>query len=638
MSLPENTALPLLFAPLKFGRIELKNRIVMPPAATCLDEDAKLDFYVSRAKGGVGLIQLFPCTVDPASEYAPSVPLYHDQAIPALARLVDAIHAAGAVVSIQLWHGGRQLHVSDSDTAPVAPSPIAWSRGSRVPKELSIPEIEEVIEKFARAAVRAQRAGVDFVEIHGAHGYLVSEFFSPQSNQRNDEYGGDIAGRARFAAEIIRSIKEKAGKDFPVSCRMNGADNIPGGLTLDDAKAIAPILEDAGLDLISVSAGVYGSCPTIVPYVDAPNGCNVPLAEGVKSAVNIPVIAAGRINDPRLAEEILATGKADLVGMFRALVTDPEMPGKAALGEFEDIRKCIACNTCIDALDLGPIMCTVNPAFGREKELAIVPASRKKKVLVIGGGPAGLEAARVSALRGHEVTLYDKKPRLGGQWLLAAAPPHKEEFIELVNYHTHQLAKLGVSIILDKEVSASLVMEIKPDAVVVATGAVPLELPVPGINLNTAFTAWDVLQGDVETGDSVLVVGGGNVGLETAHFLAEKGRQVTVIEKLKQVGTDMGGTVRSLLLRTLKEYGVTIARSTELKKIITDGIIIYRNDQEEIWSGFDTVVLAVGARPSRELAAELEGKVEELYIIGDAAEPRRGVDAIREGAEAGCRL
>jgi len=634
----ENKALPLLFAPLKFGRIELKNRIVMPPAATCLGEDAKLDFYVTRAKGGVGLIQLPPGSVDPASEYAPSVPLYHDQAIPTLARLVDAIHAAGAVVSIQLWHGGRQLHVSDSDTAPVAPSPIAWSRGSRVPRELSIPEIEELIDKFARAAVRAQSAGVDFVEIHGAHGYLVSEFFSPQSNQRNDGYGGDIPGRARFAVEIIRRIKEKAGEHFPVSCRMNGADNVAGGLELDDAKAIAQTLESAGLDLISISAGVYGSCPTIVPYVDAPNGCNVPLAEGVKRAVNIPVIAAGRINDPRLAEEILAAGKADLVGMFRALVTDPELPGKAARGEFAEIRKCIACNTCTDALDLGPIMCTVNPAFGREKELAIVLATRKKKVLVIGGGPAGLEAARVAALRGHEVTLYDKKPRLGGQWLLAAAPPHKQEFIELVNYHTQQLDKLGVTVILDKEVSPSLVEEIKPDAVVVATGAVPLELSLPGINHHSVSNAWDVLQGDVETGKSVLVVGGGNVGLETAHFLAEKGRQVTVIEKLKQVGTDMGGTVRFLLLRTLKEYGVTIARSTELKQLTPDGITVYRNGQEEVWPRFDNVVLAVGAQPLNVLATALKDVVEELYVIGDAAAPRRAVDAIREGAETGCRI
>jgi len=634
----ENKALPLLFTPLKFGRIELKNRIVMPPAATHLGEDAKLDFYVTRAKGGVGLIQLPPGSVDPASEYAPSVPLYHDQAIPTLARLVDAIHAAGAVVSIQLWHGGGQLHVSDSDTVPVAPSPIAWSRGSRVPKELSVQEIEELIDKFARAAVRAQKAGVDFVEIHGAHGYLVSEFFSPQSNQRNDGYGGDIAGRARFAVEIIRRIKEKAGEDFPVSCRMNGADNIPGGLELDDAGAIAQTLEGAGLDLISISAGVYGSCPTIVPYVDAPNGCNVPLAEGVKRAVTIPVIAAGRINDPRLAEEILATGKADLVGMFRALVTDPEMPGKAARGKFEEIRKCIACNTCIDALDLGPIMCTVNPTFGREKELAIVPATRKKKVLVIGGGPAGLEVARVAALRGHEVTLYDRKSRLGGQWLLAAAPPHKQEFIELINYHTQQLDKLGVTVILGKEVSASLVEEIKPDAVVVATGAVPLELSLPGINHHSVSNAWDVLQGDVETGKNVLVVGGGNVGLETAHFLAEKGRQVTVIEKLKQVGTDMGGTVRWLLLRTLKEYGVTIARSTELKEITGDGVTVSRNGQEEVWSQFDNVVLAIGAQPLNELVTALKDVVEELYVIGDAAAPRRAVDAIREGAETGCRI
>ena len=545
--------LPLLFTPLKIGRIELKNRIVMPPAATHLGEEARIDFYVARARGGVGLIQLPPGIVDPASDYVAAPPLYNEKSVPVLARLVDAIHSAGAVVSMQLWHGGRQLHVFDDKTIPVAPSPIPWSRSAKVPRELSIPEIEELVEKFARAAMRAKRAGVDFVELHAAHGYLISEFFSPRSNKRTDEYGGDVAGRTRFAVEIIRRIKELAGDDFPVCCRINGADNIHGGLTLDDAKAMAPILVEAGLDLISISAGVYGSYPTIVPFVHTPSGCNVPLAEGVKSVVKVPVITAGRINDPHLAEEILVAGKADLIGMARALLTDPEFPNKAARGEFEDIRQCVACNTCIDSLYFGPIQCPVNPALGRERELGIVPVTEKKKVLVIGGGPAGLEAARVAALRGHEVTLYEKGQRLGGQWLLAAAPPHKQEFMELTNYQTRQLSRLGVTVKLGKEVSTTLVEELKPDVVIVATGAVPLELPIPGIELGKVVTAWDTLQGNSRAGSSVMVVGGGNVGLETAHFLAEQGKKVTVIEMLRRVGADMGETVRWHQLRSLKE-------------------------------------------------------------------------------------
>lgn len=630
--------LPLLFTPLKIGRIELKNRIVMPPAATHFNEAAKIDFYLARARGGAGLIQLSPGTVDPASEYVASTRLYDEEFIPVLARLVAAIHSAGTTVSIQLWHGGRQLHVFNDRTTLVAPSAIAWSRNAKIPRELSIPEIEELVEKFARAAMNARRAGIDFVELHAAHGYLISQFLSPRSNQRTDKYGGDASGRTRFAVEIIRQIKERAGDDFPVGCRINGADNIAGGLTLEDTKAMAPILVAAGLDLISISAGVYGSYPTIVPPVDTPHGCNVPLAQGVKSVVNVPVITAGRINDPRQAEEILASGAADLIGMARALITDPDLPAKAARGEFEEIRKCIACNTCIDFLDLGPIRCLVNPAIGRERELAATPAARKKRVLVIGGGPAGLEAARVAARRGHEVTLYEKEPRLGGQWLLAATPPHKQEFLEFINYQTRQLARLKVRVELGKEASASLVSELKPDVVIVATGAVPRELSVPGTNLSQVVTARDILSGKATAGSRVLVVGGGNVGLETAHFLAEPGKKVTVIEMLEQVGTDMGSTVQWHLLKRLKERRVTISRSTELKRITETGVIVERNGAKETWPGFDTVVLAVGARPANETATALKGMVKELYTIGDAVQPRRAMDATREAAEVACRI
>jgi len=537
-----------------------------------------------------------------------------------------------------MTNGGRQLHIFDDATIPVAPSPLPWSKNARIPRELSIPEIEELVEKFARAAMNAKKAGVDFVELHGAHGYLISEFLSPNSNKRTDKYGGDLAGRTRFTVEIIQRIKELAGDDFPVSCRINGADNIPGGLTLDDAKAIAPIMVKAGLNLISVSAGVYGSYPTIVPFVYTPHGCNVPLAAGIKSAVNIPVITAGRINDPRLAEDILANGKADLIGMARALFTDPELPMKASRGEFDDIRKCIACNTCIDSLDLDPIDCTVNPTLGRERELEIKPAPRRKKVLVIGGGPAGLEAARVAALRGHAVTLYEKETRLGGQWLLATIPPHKEEFIELINYQTRQLARLGVTVKLGEETTALLVQELKPDAVVLATGSVPRELPVPGINRANVVTARDVLSGNIKTGNTVLVVGGGNVGLETAHFLAEQGKQVTVIEMLRQVGADLGNTAKWHLFNKLKKHRVTMHRRTELKGMTRTEVTVCRKGKEETWPGFDTVVLAAGARPSNELAAALKDLVNELYVIGDAAEPRKAVDAIREGAETGCRI
>ena len=627
--------LPLLFSPFKFGRIEIRNRIVMTPTATHLPEAAHLEFYLARARGGVGLIQLAPGIVDANSHYDTATALYDDKFVPALARLVTAVHAEGAAISIQLWHAGRQLEIRNLPM--VAPSPISYSRTARVPRELSIPEIEELVEKFARAALRARQAGVDFVEIHGAHGYLVSEFLSPWSNKRTDKYGGDVAGRTRFVVEIIRRIKELAGADFPVSCRINGADNVRGGATIDEAKAIAPVLVAAGLDIISVSAGVYGSYPTIIPPYDTPQGCYVPLAAAIKSAVTIPVIAAGRINDPRLAEEVLKAGKADLVGMARALIADPALPNKAQHGEFDQIRKCIACNTCNDAIDGGPVRCTVNPAVGKEKELVPVPAARKKKVMVIGSGPAGMQAAIVAAQRGHSVSLYEKEAQLGGQWRLAAVPPHKADFLELVNYQSRQLTHLGVSVQLGQEVSLPLVEVQQPDVVVVATGALPASIAgceAPG----KVITAWDVLRGTVATGKRVLVVGGGSVGLETAHFLAERGKQVSVIEMTEKVGMDMGETMRYHLLYRLKALKVRSITATRLKRVTERGITVIRNDAEEVWTEFDTVVLAVGARPANELAGALKGKVKELYVIGDAVSPRRGVNAVVEGATIGCSI
>ncbi len=627
-----------LFTPIRIRQVELKNRIVMTPVVTHLSEASEIDFYVSRARGGAGLIQLPPGIIDQASDNGVVLPLWDDRSVPRLARIVEAVHSAGSMVSIQLFHAGRQLESACTGSPIVAPSPIPWSRSAEIPRELSIQEIRELVQKFARAAKRARSAGVDFVEVHAAHGYLLSEFLSPLSNKRTDEYGGDLKGRTRFIVEIIKRIKEELGGDFLVSCRINGADNIAGGLTLDEAKTIAPILVDAGLDLISVSAGMFGSYPTIVPPFDMPQGCNVPLAEGVKNVVNVPVIVAGRITDPNLAEEILQDGKADLIGMARALIADPKLPSKAAKGQFEEICKCIACNTCIDFVDIGPILCTVNSAAGRESELEIVPAVRKKRVLVIGGGVAGLEAARIARLRGHQVSLYEKERHLGGQWLLAAAPPHKQEFVELIKHESRQLKKLGVRVQLGKAVSVSLVRRQKPDVVIVATGALPLELPTSRIQSVKVVASWDILRGKSRVGGSVLVVGGGSGGLETAHFLAEQGNKVTIIEMLGRIGADMGATGRWHLLNRLKQHDVTMFRSTKLKRVNKQEIVVLRNDSEEVWTGFDTIVIAIGSKSSNKLAAALTGVVEEIHVIGDAIQPRKGVDAIREGAEIGCRI
>jgi NADPH-dependent 2,4-dienoyl-CoA reductase/sulfur reductase-like enzyme len=507
-----------------------------------------------------------------------------------------------------------------------------------VPRELATGEVEDLVEKFAEAARRARDAGFDLVDLHGCHGYLLSGFLSPHTNKRSDKYGGSVEGRARFVVEIVRAIKERVGRDFPVGCRINGSDYMPGGVTPDMARDTARLLEEAGADLIGVSGGAYGSYPVIVPPYDQPRGCNAPLAEGVKGVVKIPVAVAGRLDDPRTADDILASGKADLAAIGRGLLVDPELPIKALRGEFREIRPCIACNVCIDANATEPITCTVNPEAGREREMEIVPASGPKRVVVIGGGVAGLEAARVAALRGHRVSLYEEDEEVGGQWILAAKPPHKQDHMKLLDYLSGQLEKLGVECRLGKKVSPAMVEELNPDVVIVAIGAAPLVPPIPGIDCDQVTSAWDVLRGH-SVGRRVLVIGGGMTGLETAEFLGVRGGDVVVVEQLKHAGADMGGTVRWHLMNRIRSQNVQILTSTQVREIRPDGAaVVSRNGSEETLGPFDTIVVACGAVSRDGLSVEIRGKASEVYVIGDAAGPRRGFEAIREGSEIGRKI
>ena len=496
------------------------------------------------------------------------------------------------------------------------------------------------MEEFAEAARRARDAGFDMVELHGCHGYLLSSFLSPLTNQRRDRYGGSVANRARFVVDIVKLIKERAGKDFPVSVRMNGSDYMPGGTTVDMARQTAALLVEAGADMIGVSGGAYGSYPVIVPPYDQPRGCNVPLAAAIKELVKVPVSVAGRLDDPFIADGVLVSGKADVIAVARGLLADPELPNKAARGDFAGIRRCIACNVCIDGdpTAVSPITCTVNPEAGREREMAITPAPRQKKVMVVGGGLAGLEAARVAAGRGHLVTLYEEKGEPGGQWLLASKPPHKEDHMLLLRYLLGQLDRLGVELRCGVKVTAATVAEAGPDVVLVATGAKPLVPPIPGVDRPEVVTAWDVL-GGFEVGKRVLVVGGGLTGLETAELLAERGREVVVVEMLKRVGADMGGTVRWHLMNRTKGLSIKTFVSTQIREIRPGGVVVVsRKGAEETWEAFDTIVLACGVKSRDELSPQLAGTGREVHVIGDAARTRRGLEAIRSGSETGRRL
>jgi len=633
-----------LFTPIRVGKLELKNRIIMPPMIDRLathgePNDAVKDFYAARARGGVALIVLTPGIVDISMASPIQLGIYDDSCIPGFRQFTDLIHSCGARIGIQLMHLGRQGG-EIKRYKPVAPSPIPLTPKDEVPRELTAGEVEGLVEKFAEAARRAREAGFDMVELHGCHGYLLSSFLSPLTNKRSDEYGGSVAKRARFVMEIVSLIKERVGQDFPVSVRMNGSDYMPGGTTVDMAQQTAKLLEEAGANMIGVSGGAYGSYPVIVPPYDQPRGSNVPLAAAIKEVVKVPVAVAGRLDDPFIADDVLVSGKADVIAVARGLLADPELPNKAARGDFKGIRRCIACNICIDGdpTPVSPITCTVNPEAGREREMVIAPAPRRKRVMIIGGGLSGLEAARVAAARGHQVTLYEENVDLGGQWLLASKPPHKQDHLLLLGYLVGQLDKLGVELKCGVRATAALVEEAGPDVVLVATGAKPLVPPIPGVDREEAVTAWDVLGGKT-VGRRVLVVGGGLTGLETAEFLAGQGKEIVLVEMLKRIGADMGGTVRWHLMNRTKNLSIKTFVSTQIKEIRPNGVVVVsRNGVEETWDDFDTIVLACGVKPKDELSKQVQGKAYEVHVIGDAAKARRGIEAIRSGSEMGRKI
>jgi NADPH-dependent 2,4-dienoyl-CoA reductase/sulfur reductase-like enzyme len=502
------------------------------------------------------------------------------------------------------------------------------------PRPLSLEEIEETIEAFAEATRRIRDAGFDFVEIHAAHGYLVNQFLSPVTNLRKDKYGGDFAGRTRFLLEIIQRIKKKVGEGLPIICRMNGDDYFEGGLTLADAKRIAHVIQNAGVDAIHVSGGIYDSAngESTAPMW-LPRGFMVPLAQGIKEVTNIPVIAVGRINDIRLAEEIVEKGQADLVSIGRALIADPEFPQKAMEHRLMEIRPCIACNEgCINMLPLKPVTCVLNAAVGKEEEFHFRPAQKSKKVLVIGGGVGGMEFARIAALRGHCVSLYEQNTELGGQVLLGSVPSYKYELKNIVPYFKHELERLGVEIHLGEEVTESMIDDIAPDAVCMATGST-LALPnIAGIRGENVVLATDVLRGKTNVGKEVAILGGGEIGLETGYHLAELGKKVTIIEQMKRVGTEMIPFFNSYVRHKFADFGGKLITQAKVVEVNQDGAV-YEKEGGRFLEKADTVVVALGTVSSTSLLENLRTKVPETYVVGDAAKRGKIMDAIHGAAE-----
>jgi 2,4-dienoyl-CoA reductase-like NADH-dependent reductase (Old Yellow Enzyme family)/thioredoxin reductase len=629
-----------LFQPIRIGSLELKNRLVMAPMAThYADESGAIterlkNYYAERARGGVGMIIIESGYIHPLGRGGlRRMGLHEDRLIPGLKGLVDLIHSAGVRISSQIHHGGRQVNVRNTGGQyPVSASSIPAGREAVIPRTLKIEEIEDLIEAFGQAARRSLAAGFDAILIHAAHGYLIHQFLSPLSNTREDRYGGTFARRLRFLQEVVRRCQEVVGKEYPLMVRISASEFIPGGITLKEGQKIAGYLEKWGVKAIHVSGGTHDTVEMEIQPMAIPRGCLVHLAEGIKKAVKIPVGTVGRIVDPKMAEEILQQGKADLITLGRALLADPEFPRKAQEGRDEDIRPCIGClQGCRDRLYQGlPITCLVNPQAGFEKEYRIKPSEKPKKVFIIGGGPGGMEAARVAALRGNKVTLVEKKGQLGGQFYLASIPPGKQEIKVYLDYLVRQLNQLGVKLWLNQELKPENGKEIDADVLILATGGSFLRPDIPGGDQENVLTAWEALIHPEKNGKKVVIIGGGSVGAETADFLLHQKKEVTLIEMLPEIATDKEKVNRKVLLHSLGEKGAKIRVLTQAKAIIPEGVEVEFNGRKELIAA-DTIVLATGVKENRELEVALKDWPAEIFLIGDCVSPRKAIDAIHEG-------
>jgi len=640
-----NKKFRFLFSPIRINKLELKNRIIMPPMCTSFAtirgevSDRLIAYYVERAKGGVGLINVECTSVSPAGKvFEHMTGIYDDKMIPGYKKLTDAVHRGGAKVAIQLSHAGRRTHSMVTGEIPVAPSPIPRLNGE-VPRELTINEIQELIEDFVNAAIRAKEASFDAVMIHMAHGYLINQFLSPLSNKRQDRYGGDLDGRSLFAIEVLQKTREKLGRDFPITCRFCGDEYVRGGFDLNQSKYVAKKLEENGIDAIDVSAGTHETDYIMSAPSYMPPGFLTHLSQAIKKEVKIPVGIVGRINDPVLGEEILAEEKADFISMGRALIADPELPIKTFEGRLQEIRLCTACNLgCNDRMYLQrDISCQVNPMAGREIDFRIESATKKKKVLIIGGGPAGMEAARVAALRGHDVFLFEKEERLGGQLILAAAAPGKGEYERLINYYKYQMEKLKVHVIYE-EADKGQINRIKPDVIIVATGGKPKIPEGLKVESDLAVKAWEILKGKKILGEKIVIVGGGQVGCETAEFLLDQGNKIIILEMLENVAADMSKRARKLLLDKLIKNGVEIIKEAVVQKISNSEIRFERGGLGQKIKDFDHVVLALGTVSERTLLETLKDLGVPVFSVGDCVSPRKAIEAIREAFEAALEL
>jgi 2,4-dienoyl-CoA reductase-like NADH-dependent reductase (Old Yellow Enzyme family)/thioredoxin reductase len=633
---------------IEIGNVRLNNRIVMPPMSSRLANTdgsvtrALIEYYEARAKGGVGMIIIEYSYIDDLASKAAVCQLgvYSDNLIPGLNNLVERLHYYDTKVFLQVCHGGGQSPFSLIKRMPVAPSPIP-SKSGEIPGELTIQEINDIEKAFGDAALRAKKAGFDGVEIHGAHGYLINQFLSPIYNKRTDAYGPDFMSRSKFALDVASEMRQKVGKDFPIGFRLNVKDYIPGGIEVGETLEFIKMLEKNGVDYIHASAGTYLSHQYMIspPYIE--RGHLEELARQCKAAVGIPVIAVGGINHGK-AIEILDNGSADFVAIGRALVADPELPVKLREGKADEIRPCIRCNEgCIGRFFEGKTMrCATNPAAGRESDFVPGITPLPKKVVIIGGGVAGMEVARIAKKRGHDVTILEKTGRLGGNVSVAATPSFKTDLTDLINWYEKQLRQLGIKTKLDFDATANSLRELNPDVIVIAVGANYAVPEIEGNRNKHVITATDVLMETRPIGEKVVILGAGLVGIETAMLLNSNypGKKITVLELLSEPLADVVRVNKLGIMEKLQKTDIDIITSANILRV-TESEVQYLESAEGLKViAADTVVLAAGFVPNTKLEELTDGIEAEVYYVGDCRRPGKIFHAIDFAAVVASRI
>jgi len=632
-----------LFEPVQLGSVRLKNRIVFAPVCTGYEERGMITprsktLYTTVARGGAGLIILGDVSIQPSMTPVPF--LFSDQFVPGLADLVQAVHAEGAKIGAQLFH--QEYDVAEIGRLVKTEGQAAGMKQLHIDMEdycnrLTHDEISTIQQRFVDASRRAETAGFDLIQINGDR--LIGMFCSPVMNTRTDAYGGSLENRTRFAVEVVEKIRDTVPGmtlDYKLAIIRTDPPMGKGGPALDEAGAVAVRLVEAGVDGFHVALANHDALAGIIPAMGTqPYGCFVDLAETVKEAVDVPVTAVGRLLFPEHANRVVEEGKADFIGLCRPLLADPEWPNKVRDGRQDEIRYCAMCNNCVDCLTVrrSPVRCVLNASLGEETPVEISKTEDPKRVVVVGGGPAGMEAARVAALAGHKVTLIEKEDALGGQLRIASAAPHKAELARAAEYLIAQMERLSVDVRLGTEADLGSVSLLDPERIIVATGSNPARPPIAGIEKRHVVDAWDVLSGTGPTAETVAVIGGGAVGIETAEVLVAEGKTVTVVEMLEQVGSDISRTILPGVLTTLREHGVTILTGHTLKEIRDDEILLETTGGDDVRVPVETVVLAVGTKPENSIVDDLSGLGIPTNVVGDCCGEAPGTieKATREG-------